>query len=173
MTDYPKSLPTLRVFRCLGICLLLASAGISTPAWPDEAAPDTRFDTLDGATDSLAAYRGQVVILNLWAVWCSPCIMEIPHLVQLHEDLQEHDATVIGLALDSGSARAIHRFWTHRLEIDPVYPLWKGSVEQVASIFGAQNFPYTLVIDRQGQIRERLLGMQTREDLFEAVAPYL
>ena len=161
------------VHRLAWSMVVVAAALLSGPAWSEPGVDEVRFDTLTGKTDSLSAYRGQVVVLNLWAVWCSPCIMEIPHLVRFQEDLEKVDATVIGLALDSGSAEAILGFWTNRLEIDPVYPLWKGSIEQATEHFDATTFPYTLVIDREGRIRERLLGMQTREDLAGAVEPYL
>lgn len=149
------------------LCLFpLASAGA-------EMAPDEGFATLDGDTARLSDFHGQVVVLNLWAVWCSPCIIEIPHLVQLQPKLEAVGATVIGLSVDSGSARAIHRFWTDRLEIEPVYPLWKTTVAEAGELFGARTYPTTLIIDREGRIREHLLGLQTREELIEAVEPYL
>ncbi len=139
-----------------------------------ERAPGASFATLEeGSRASLEDFRGQVVVLNLWAVWCSPCIIEIPHLVRLQPELEAVDATVIGLAVDSGSAQAIRRFWTHRLEIEPVYPLWKTTVAEAGELFGARTYPTTLIIDREGRIREHLLGLQSREDLLEAVDPYL
>ena len=154
----------------LGPILLALAMG----AMAAERAPGVSFATLeDGSRASLEEFRGQVVVLNLWAVWCSPCIIEIPHLVQLQPELEAIGATVIGLAVDSGSARAIRRFWTDRLEIEPVYPLWKTSVAEAGELFGARTYPTTLIIDREGRIREHLLGLQTREDLLEAVEPYL
>ena len=154
----------------LAACLLAFAAGVMA----SDPAPDVSFATLEeGSSASLEAFRGQVVVLNLWAVWCSPCIIEIPHLVRLQPELEDVGATVIGLAVDSGSAEAIRRFWTARLEIDPVYPLWKTTVAEAGELFGARTYPTTLIIDRQGRIREHLLGLQTRQDLLEAVAPYL
>ena len=155
------------------ILLVLSLSATPLLAEMDERATDTGFATLDGGQASLSGFRGQVVVLNLWAVWCSPCIIEIPHLVRLQPELEAVDATVIGLAVDSGSARAILRFWTDRLEIDPVYPLWKTTVAEAGELFGARTYPTTLIIDREGRIREHLLGLQTREDLLAAVEPYL
>ena len=149
-------------------------AALAMSAMAEDRAPDVSFATLENdRNESLAAYRGQVVVLNLWAVWCSPCIVEIPHLVRLQPELEAVDATVIGLAVDSGSADAIRRFWTHRLEIEPVYPLWKTTVDKAGEVFGARTYPTTLIIDREGRIREHLLGLQTRADLLAAVEPYL
>ena len=147
---------------------------LALSAMAAERVPDTRFATLEkGSRASLEDFHGQVVVLNLWAVWCSPCIIEIPHLVRLQPELEEVGATVVGLAVDSGSAEAILRFWTRRLEIEPVYPLWKTTVDEAGELFGARTYPTTLIIDRDGRIQEHLLGLQTREDLLAAVQPYL
>lgn len=130
---------------------------------------EVSFETLDGQYASLTDYRGQIVVLNLWAVWCSPCLIEIPHLVALQDSLTEGDATIIGLSIDSGSAAAIQRFWTRRLQIEPNYPLWLGTVEQARDYFNARTYPTTLIIDRQGEIRQTLIGLQTRTDLETAI----
>jgi thiol-disulfide isomerase/thioredoxin len=156
--------------RCLVFVCLLWILG---PVLAAEPASDEGFPTLNGDIAQLSDFRGQVVVFNLWAVWCSPCIIEIPHLVQLQSELEALNATVIGLAVDSGDAAAIRRFWTHRLEIEPVYPLWMGTVAEATKWFGARTYPTTLIIDREGRVREHLLGLQTREDLLAAVEPYL
>jgi thiol-disulfide isomerase/thioredoxin len=156
--------------RCL---FLVVMSCFLVPTLAAELATQERFATVEGESARLNDFRGQVVVLNLWAVWCSPCIIEIPHLVQLQPELEDVGATVIGLAVDSGSAEAIRRFWTHRLEIEPVYPLWKTTVAEAGELFGARTYPTTLIIDREGRVREHLLGLQTREDLLKAVEPYL
>ena len=155
------------------ILLILSLSAAPLKAEVNEPATGAAFATLNGEQASLADFRGQVVVLNLWAVWCSPCIIEIPHLVRLQPEFETVDATVIGLAVDSGSAQAIRWFWTDRLEIEPVYPLWKGTVTEVGELFDASTYPTTLIIDREGRIREHLLGLQTREELLAAIEPYL
>ncbi len=162
-----RQFPSVRqLVFVVALCFML-------PAVSGEPLSDERFAVVDGEHARLSDFHGQVVVLNLWAVWCSPCIIEIPHLVQLQPELEQVGATVIGLAVDSGSARAIRRFWTHRLEIEPVYPLWKTTVAEAGELFDARTYPTTLIIDRDGRIREHLLGLQTREDLRAAVQPYL
>lgn len=161
----------IRRFRTL--MLLLLAAAVAGPALADDLHLETGFHDLDGQAVSLADFGGQVVALNLWAVWCSPCIVEIPHLVRLQAEFSEGEATVIGLAVDSGSARAIRSFWVDRLEIDPVYPLWRGTAEEVAEAFDAHTYPTTLIIGHDGQVRERLLGLQTGEDLRAAIERHL
>jgi peroxiredoxin len=154
------------------IATTLIGVMISLPALADgnDAISAAEFETIDGGQASLSDYHGQLVILNLWAVWCSPCLMEIPHLVALQEQLTEGEATVIGLAIDSGSASAISRFWHRRLEITPNYPLWMGTAEQASDWFDARIYPTTLIIDRDGQLRQTLVGLQTKEDFHQALA---
>ena len=146
------------------LVLMLAGAGQAAAS-----ASDQHFESLDGRESTLANYRGQIVVLNLWAVWCSPCLIEIPHLVALQDSLEAGDATVIGLSIDSGSASAIQRFWQRRLQIEPNYPLWLATAEQARELFDARTYPTTLIIDREGKLRQTLIGLQTKADLLTAI----
>ena len=136
-------------------------------------APEVGFPTLTGGEDSLAGYRGQVVLLNIWGTWCPPCVREIPHLVEVQEEVGPRGGTVIGLAVESGTPEDIRRFWADRLELEPAYPLWMGTNREARRHFEAFGLPNTLIIDRDGIIRERFLGLVTRDMLLEAVEPYL
>jgi thiol-disulfide isomerase/thioredoxin len=159
-----------RLRQTLGVALL---AGMLAGATFAAETPDHlsfQFETLDGQRASLADFSGQLVILNLWAIWCSPCLMEIPHLVALQDELDAGQATVIGLAIDSGTPRAIARFWERRLDMTPNYPIWMGTAEQAREHFDARIYPTTLIIDREGRVREILVGLQTEADFQRALA---
>jgi thiol-disulfide isomerase/thioredoxin len=95
--------------------------------WLSIAAPDAQFATLDGGTASLADYRGQVVILNLWGTWCPPCRREIPELVELQAELEEQGATVVSIAVDSGAEESIRSF-ASEFGID--YPIWLSVIRK-------------------------------------------
>jgi len=136
-------------------------------------APEVEFSTIGGTKASLADYRGTVVVLNIWGTWCPPCVREIPHLVEVQEEVGPRGGTVIGLAVESGTPEDIRRFWADRLELEPAYPLWMGTNREARRHFEAFGLPNTLIIDRDGIIRERFLGLVTRDMLLEAVEPYL
>lgn len=155
--------------RTMGAAMLMVASSTSVMAADDHAFGQVVFDTVDGGQASLSDYRGQIVILNLWAVWCSSCLMEIPHLIALQDELDAADATVIGLAIDSGSASAITRFWQRRMGMAPNFPLWMGTAEQAREHFDARTFPTTLIIDRQGQLRQTLVGLKTVDDFRHAL----
>ncbi|MEE9578336.1 MAG: TlpA disulfide reductase family protein [Gemmatimonadota bacterium] len=139
-----------------------AESGSADARWLSIPAPEAEFRTLEGKKASLADYRGQVVILNLWGTWCPPCRREIPHLVDLQEDLQDRDATVVSIAVDSGAEESIRSF-ASEFGID--YPIWISGTDEVVRHFRAIGFPFTLLIDRDGVIRKQYLGPQTQETL--------
>jgi len=161
----------MRQARWMAPFFLLLASSLSWAATNHGA--DPVFESTDGQRVSLADYRGQVIVLNLWAIWCGPCIGEIPELVELQRRIEPHGATVIGLAADSGSADQILAFWQRRLDLEPSYPLWHTSMEQARANFGATTVPLTLLIDREGVVRDRLLGAHDAETLMERLQPLL
>ncbi|MEE9471148.1 MAG: TlpA disulfide reductase family protein, partial [Gemmatimonadota bacterium] len=98
-----------------------AESGSADARWLSIPAPEAEFRTLEGKKASLADYRGQVVILNLWGTWCPPCRREIPELVELQAQLEERGATVVSIAVDSGAEESIRSF-ASEFGID--YPIW-------------------------------------------------
>lgn len=123
-----------------------------------EPAPTIYFETLEGSTASLLDYTGRVVVLNLWGTWCAPCRYEIPELAELHAAYEDRGAIVIGLAIDSGDAAQIGAF-AERYGVN--YPIWTSTGAIAVSEFEAVGYPFTLVVDQAGRIRERYLGPQT------------
>ncbi len=102
----------VRFPRCLILALLLPLALLSAcnrgahPAQTGKLAPD--FTVSDGTTTvHLANYRGKVVLLNFWATWCAPCIVEIPSLLQLHHD--QPNLAILAVSIDE-DPRCIPRF---------------------------------------------------------------
>jgi peroxiredoxin len=139
-----------------------AVGGGARPLWLEVEAPTAEFATLDGGTASLSDYRGQVVVLNLWGTWCPPCRREIPELADLQEELLGRGATVVSIAVDSGSEEEIRSFAD---DFGINYPIWISSTDAVVQHFRAIGFPFTLLIDREGLIRKEYLGPQTLESL--------
>lgn len=133
-------------------------------------ASEVPFATPDGDSASLADYRGRVVVLNLWGTWCPPCRREIPDLVELQRRLEGEDATVVGLAVDSGTPEEVMDF---AREFGVNYPIWLGDSRTVVREYEALGFPTTFIIDRDGVLRKRYLGPQTADALMEDLAPYL
>lgn len=133
-----------------------------TSDWLAIEAPEAEFEALDGTTVTLADFRGRIVVLNFWGTWCPPCVDEIPELVALQPRLEQLGGTVLGPAVDSGSAERIRGFLE---EFGVNYPIVIASNSQAVGDFGAVGYPFTLLIDADGVIRRRYLGPQTADGL--------
>lgn len=147
----------------LGAALIVAgwaNRSRFSPADAGTAAPTYRAATLDGDTLALADLRGRVVLLNVWATWCPPCVREMPALQRLYDRYHERGLEVVAVSVDtqlpgtSGTSR-IAGFvndlgLTFRILHDPT-----GTVERT---FNVPALPVTIVITRDGHIHERVLG---------------
>ena len=136
------------------------------PVWLEIPAPDVEFRTAEGGIARLADYAGSIVLLNFWGTWCPPCLVEIPHLIEVQKVLVELGGTIVGPAVGSGSAEAVLRFGRDR---GINYPLWLSDYDTAVGRFGAAGYPFTLLIDGEGIIRKQYLGPQTARTLLRDI----
>ena len=94
-------LVTLATLALAPACAAPEGAG---PPRIDEPAREYAAATLEGDTISLQSLRGQVVLLNLWATWCTPCRMETPYLQSLFEEHESDGFEIVGISMDTGDA---------------------------------------------------------------------
>ncbi len=123
------------------------------PAQTGQAAPD--FTVSDGTTSiHLASYRGKVVLLNFWATWCEPCLVELPSLLDLHHD--QPDLAILAVSIDE-DPDAYSRFLVRRhVDLTTV----RDPGQTAAKLYHSEAWPETYVIDRQGVIRRKFIGSQ-------------
>ncbi len=132
--------------------------------------PPLTLPDLTGQEQALRAAPDEITVLNFWATWCVPCLKELPELVALHHQWQGRGVHVVGVAIDSGAPADIRAF-AARQGMD--YTLRLGTQQWARTHFGIFGLPVTLVVDRHGQIRQRLLGPQTGAQFEAAIRPYL
>ena len=137
------------------------SAAADTPN-DGEAAVEYAATTLDGAPVSLAALRGKVVLLNVWATWCRPCRAELPELSKLHRELNRRGLAVVAVSVDERSADAAVRDMLAQAERE--YGQWRDPDDQVTRRFGISALPATLLFTRQGRLAWRRVGTITADD---------
>jgi cytochrome c biogenesis protein CcmG, thiol:disulfide interchange protein DsbE len=143
----------LGLFLALPLTLMAACNRGAHPAQLDRPAPD--FTVTDGtSTIHLANYRGQVVLLNFWASWCEPCIVELPSLLQLHHDMPSLAILAVSIDVD---AEAYSNFILHRhVDLTTV----RDPSQSAAKLYHTEMWPETYVIDRNGVIRRKFVGQQ-------------
>ncbi len=123
---------------------------------PPRPLPELRFVDGEGRPLTLADFRGKVILLNLWATWCIPCIAEMPTLDRLQDKLGGPDFQVIVLSIDIGGLAVVEKFYRAlRLDSLGIY-VDKSARARVA--LGVAGIPTTLLIDRQGREIGRLAG---------------
>ena len=117
-------------------------------------APDFSLKSFDGQEISLSQLKGKVVLLDFWATWCGPCKESIPHLIQLYKNHRESGFEVVGLNIDKGDGETVRRFV---MSMDIPYPV-VITPEDVVRSYRVTGIPATFLIDRQGKIREKMVG---------------
>jgi len=129
-------------------------------------APDFELTSLDGKQVKLSDFRGQAVLLNFWATWCSPCKIEMPWFVDLQKQYGPQGLAVVGVAMDDASKDDIAKF---AKDMGVNYPILLGK-EAVGEAYGGVQFlPTTFYIDRKGRVVERVFGLTGKSEIEDNV----
>lgn len=131
-------------------------------------APEVELRTLGGEPVNLTSLRGRVVLLNFWATWCLPCRAEIPELNVMHRDLEQQGLSIVGVSLDD-TADEVKGFQN---DIKQEYTTLLGS-NDVRTKFGVVPLPTTFIIDREGRIRQKIIGERNRAGFEAVIKPLL
>ena len=127
-----------------------------------ELAPDFNGTTLEGDTVRLSDLRGKTVLINVFASWCGPCRLEMPHLVQLSNELDQDEVVFVGLNLQENPDSVT----TFRDEFGIDFPLVLNEDGQLTNgLYIPIGLPTSLFIDREGVVRYVFSGAMTREVL--------
>lgn len=135
----------------------LARGGLEKLEITSGAAPAIPFTGPDGKPVTIADFKGQVVVMNLWATWCAPCVKEMPTLAKLQATYAAAPVAVVPVSVDRESDEDLARSFMARhaplkFYRDPGYKVAFGLEPR------AKGFPTTVVYDRQGRERARLAG---------------
>jgi cytochrome c biogenesis protein CcmG/thiol:disulfide interchange protein DsbE len=160
----------LAVLAVVGLLVFgLASKG-SSKLQPGESAPTSSLPRLEGGgEESLTAYRGQWVLVNFWASWCTPCRAEAPELERFQQQHGSTDFTVLGIDTEdlSGDAKNFVR------QYELSYPQLRDGEGDAAEEFGTTGVPENFLVDPRGRVRLSWPGPVTGKILRESVAPLL
>ena len=130
--------------------------------------PAFAMTDLDGRTISSDSLKGKVVLINFWATWCGPCVVEIPDLVKL-QDKYRDQLVVIGVSEDENGEALVRKFAADK-QIN--YPLVMSTPELQALFPGVVALPTTFALDRNGKMVQKHVGLLHAEQT-EALARVL
>ncbi len=117
--------------------------------------PAPEFVMNDGAqTVDLDKLRGRIVVLNLWATWCAPCVEELPSLLELQRRMPQ--LAVVGVSTDQDEDVYRHFLVQHHVDLLTV----RDADQRVNALYGTVQIPETYIIDRNGIIRRKFIGAQ-------------
>lgn len=114
--------------------------------------PDFTASSLDGRKVSLSGYKGKVVLLDFWATWCGPCIVELPNVKRIYEKYNDEGFEIVSISLDRNEEML--RTFVKRSELDwtHIYNLSLPPGQDIASQYGVEAIPQMILVGRHGKI---------------------
>ncbi|MCU1319843.1 MAG: Redoxin domain protein [Edaphobacter sp.] len=136
-----------------GVMLLAGCNRGDHPGRIGKAAP--QFVMSDGTrTVDLSKLRGRVVVLNLWATWCAPCIEELPSLLEMQKKMP--DVAVVAVSMDQDPDVYRKFLADHHVDVLTL----RDAEMKVNALYGTVQIPETYIIDKQGILRRKFIGAQ-------------
>lgn len=113
--------------------------------------------------------KGKPIFVNFWATWCPPCRREIPDIISLSKEL-EGKVTFVGISLDHSSSPNALKLVTDFVKKNNMGYLNLVGNDAIQNEYGGiESIPTTFIIDKNGKIAERIIGMRTKEDFLNAL----
>lgn len=133
---------------------------------------ETQLPNVEGEIQTISQWSGNVVVVNFWATWCTPCREEIPEFIEAQKKFRDQGLIFVGIAIDQEDKV---KMFSKEFGIN--YPVLIGSLSTWSLLEAAGNrhsaLPYTVVINRSGEIVETFLGRVNLNKLEKRVIPLL
>jgi len=115
---------------------------------------------LHGGETSLNEFRGKWLVLNYWATWCRPCIVEMPELESFHDENVDNNAMVVGINAENISQQRLQTFLD---DYFITYPIFVSGPTQQSELGLSPGLPTTFLVTPEGEVVARQGGPVTRE----------
>ncbi len=121
--------------------------------------PDFTAKTIDGTSFKISDYRGKVLIVDIWATWCPPCKKEIPGFINIVKKYPKSDIFIVGISMDNRISKSQLQGFVEKSGMNyPVVLITENRL--LMSVFAdVRNIPTTYIIDADGIVRDRVVGM--------------
>ena len=118
-------------------------------------APDFTFPGLDGKMVRLSDYKGKVVLVNIWATWCPPCVDEMPSMEKLYQKLKGENFEILAVSIDEPGLKAVAPFMK---KSNLTFPALIDSEGTIKAVYGITGVPESYIIDQQGILIKKIVG---------------
>ena len=153
-------------YLVLALLVAVVWSGCAPQLVTSGSAPDFTLDSLSGGAVTLSDMKGQVVVLDFWATWCDPCVEGLDHLQQMHERYADRGVTVLAINIAESRGEVADfmegRGYTFTALLD--------TDGRASDDYGVQAIPYTVVIDREGEVYTVAFGPDDLEDALDRLA---
>jgi cytochrome c biogenesis protein CcmG, thiol:disulfide interchange protein DsbE len=126
----------------------------------EEGARAPSFSAVDlgtGAEVNLADYKGEVILLNLWATWCTPCRVEMPAIERLYKELGPEGLKILAVSVDAGDPDQVLEF-ANSLEL--TFDILHDATQRIELAYQTTGLPESFIIDRNGVIAHWTIGAE-------------
>jgi peroxiredoxin len=120
--------------------------------------PALRLPLFTGGEATLDTWKGQLVVLNFWATWCTPCTTEMPALEALWREYRERGLVVVGVSVDRGAPRALIEPYLRNLDL--TFPILLDPQMETANAWRVPGVPATFVIRPGGEVVGMAIGIR-------------
>jgi peroxiredoxin len=118
-------------------------------------APDFTFPGLDGKMVSLSDYKGKVVLVNIWATWCPPCVDEMPSMEKLYQKFKGENFEILAVSIDEPGLKAVAPFMK---KSNLTFPALIDSEGAIKTVYGITGIPESFIIDQKGILIKKIIG---------------
>ena len=118
-------------------------------------APNFSLADLEGKKVSLTDFKGKVVLLNIWATWCAPCVAEMPSMEKLYQELKGEDFELLAISVDESGGEAVKPF-IEKYKLS--FRVLLDTKAEIKNLYQATGIPESFIIDRDGMIVEKIIG---------------
>lgn len=130
-----------------------------------DCAPNFSLKSIDGKTYDLSKLTGKVVLVNFWATWCKPCIVEMPSMQKIYSKYADKNLQLLAISIDNDT-KLINKFLDNDIQQKLRFPILFDEGKKVSSMYGTFQVPETYVIDKTGRIIDKAIGIKDWDDSF-------
>jgi len=120
-------------------------------------APDFTLNNFDGNSFTLSSLRGKYVLIDFWASWCQPCMMELPNVIEQYNTYKDKGFEIVGVSLDRDREAWINTVKGRQMVWLNGWDMEGEEQGAVANLYGVTGIPHTVLLDKEGKIIEKNL----------------